>query len=466
MSSLDIDDYGTPYLPGYVMNVRRLLILSGLTAIVGAGSWFTWRWYSTPSLPEIPLSGANKPLVEAIEEAKQEVRLKPRLGATWGKLAKILVANGFREPALICFTHAARFDKTNPRWPYLQGVESLKCDTLQGIALLRQSLALARNPDERAVILFRLSSAHIEFGQLEEAQLDLQLLGQLEPEDPRVHYGLGLLHIARDDWTGAREHLSKLTDNPLARKQACTLLATFPDGDRDLARTYLKMTERLPPDLPWPDPFVGEMSLYKVNREDRIEEFWVLDRQGRSQDAIEHLRKYVGEFPSVESCFTLGFALYKKNDFQEAAEAFRAAIGFDPRNAKSHYLLGAALFGLGEKCLREPNGGSRAMELFLQATASEDKALALQNNLGYAHLIRGRALGYLGRTEESLKSLREALACQPESADIHESLGVALANSGEVREALTHLENAARLAGPNDARPRELLEKWRTKVAQ
>jgi tetratricopeptide (TPR) repeat protein len=446
------------------LTIRKLLIAASAIAILGGGGWFGWRWYSTPSIPDIPLTGADKPVVAVIEEAKQEVRKQPRSGAAWGKLGKVLAVNGYREPAILCFTHAAKFDRNNPRWPYLRGVELLKGDPHRGIVLLRQALTLARNPEERATILFRLSTVLIEEGQLDEAQQNLESLNKLDPEGTRVIYGLGLLAIGRQDWTGARNYLCQLNENPTARKRACTLLATLPNMNPDQARMYQQMIARLPDDLPWSDPFVGEMSLYKVNRVDRIEEYWELERQGRREEAIERLRSFVVESPSLEACSTLGFALYKMNEFQDAAEAFRAAIGFNSQNASSHYLLGASLFGLGEKKLRENGGENTGMELFRQAITAEDQALALQNNLGYAHLIRGRALGYLGRTDESLKALRQAVLCQPESAEIHESLGLALANSGQVREALTHLENAARLASPNDPRPRELLEKWRAKA--
>src|SRR5580692_436570 len=102
------------------MKLRKPLILTGIITILGAGAWFGWRWYSTPSLPDIPLTGADKPVVDAIEEAKKEVRHQPRSGATWGKLAKVLAVNGYRVPAIQCFAQAARLDRNNPCWPYLQ----------------------------------------------------------------------------------------------------------------------------------------------------------------------------------------------------------------------------------------------------------------------------------------------------------------------------------------------------------
>jgi tetratricopeptide (TPR) repeat protein len=89
--------------------------------------------------------------------------------------------------------------------------------------------------------------------------------------------------------------------------------------------------------------------------------------------------------------------------------------------------------------------------------------VALQSDFGYAHLTRGQALKQLGRTDESLRAFRQALLCRPEFADMHLALGEALAESGKVSEGLEHLQNAARHAPPDDARPREALKKWQAK---
>src|SRR5579872_1543358 len=83
--------------PRDVMKIRTLSFTFSLLVVLGGGIWFGWRWYSTPRFPEIPLSGADQALIEAIESAKQEVRQQPRSGGSWGKLAKVLAVNGYRE---------------------------------------------------------------------------------------------------------------------------------------------------------------------------------------------------------------------------------------------------------------------------------------------------------------------------------------------------------------------------------
>jgi tetratricopeptide (TPR) repeat protein len=113
---------------------------------------------------------------------------------------------------------------------------------------------------------------------------------------------------------------------------------------------------------------------------------------------------------------------------------------------------------------REVGSKAAALESFRQSLAAEDVALALQGEHAHAHMTRGQALIYLGRTDEGLQALRQAVATRPEIAALHLALGDALAEAGQVREGLEHLENAARLAEPNDPRARDGLMKWRPKL--
>jgi tetratricopeptide (TPR) repeat protein len=446
------------------MKVRKLRSGLVLAALVGLVGWFGWRWYTTPVPPRISLDGVNKERAEKVEQALEEVRRHPRSGKHWGELSRVLLANGFAEESIPCFAHAQRFDPREPRWPYFQGALRLLHGHRDGFAKLREALALARSSRERGPILFQLSIALVEDGQLDEAQQRLKELSEIGWDPAAVDFGLGLLALGREDRAAAVTHLSRITENPSARNRACSLLAGLIEGNEELAQDYRRRAEQLPDDQPWPGSFESELQRYRVEPVRRLARSDELEAEGRHEEAIILLREFVEHSPDEAACFTLGFALFKANRFEEAERALRQAIGFNPRNAKAHLFLGVSLLQIGEKRYQDADGKEQALELFRQAVLAEDKALALQNDIADAHLTRGRALKYLGRTDESLAALRQAVLVGSEHAEMHQALGEALAEVGQLREALEHLENAVRVAKPQDPRPREVLQKWRAKA--
>jgi tetratricopeptide (TPR) repeat protein len=443
------------------MKTRKLLIGLLLAAALATGGWLGWRWYTTPVPPEVPLGGADKEVARAVEEARQEVRRQPRSAAAWGKLGMVLGANDYGDPAVTCFEQAERLDPADPRWPYLRAVRLMAGDSRQGVVLLRRALGLARAPEQRAAILFRLALALVRDDELDEADRLLAALAEIDGDGLRVHFGLGMLAAAREDRAAAREHLAALTESPFARKQACAVLARLTDVDAELARASEARAAELPVDIPWPDAITGEMIQYAVDRKRQLRQATDLQQQGRLAEALALLRQLAAESPSPAVYSVLALTLLQMNQLVEAAEAVRTWISFDPQNAQPHYLLGTILVARGEKKSREPGGRQAAGELFRQAVAAEDAALAIKGDHGYAHLTRGKALLGLGRTAEGIAALRQALLCQPEYADMHLALGEALAQAGQTAEALAHLEDAARLAKPDDPRPRQALDRWR-----
>lgn len=446
--------------------MNRKLVFSGtaLLGLLAAALWFGWRWQTTPTPPEVHFAGVDSAVVEVVQAALQDVRRQPRSGEAWGKLAMVLAAHDFSAEAVACYAHAERFAPADPRWPYLQGVLLLARSPRDGIPLLRKALRLADAPEERSVIEFRLALVLIEDGQLTEAEARLDALRRREPDSPRIHYGLGLLGAACGDWATARTHLGIVADQGLGAKKACTILATLPDVTTEEARAFAERAEGMPQDFPWPDPFEAEVRHCKVDRMIRIAQFRELERQGRLPEAIAFLRQFAAQSPDAEVCYILGYTLCDQSEFEEAAEVLRQVIRIDPRNVKACYFLGAALLRSGEQALAAPDGRDKARKFFQEAVAAEDRTIALQSDHGYAHLNRGRALMLLGRTDEALRALRQALLCRPEFADMHLALGEALAEAGQLTKALEHLENAARLAAPIDRRAQEALKKWRTKA--
>ncbi len=443
----------------------RFTWLAAAVVAVAVGAWLGWRWYSTPEPPYISLEGVQKEIAQAVEAAAAEVRQAPRSGTAWGKLGMVLQAHGFDEQVSACYRNAERFDPANPRWPYLLGLRLLEGNRDESLALFRQALSRAQTAEQRAVIQFRLAQLLIEDRRLEEAETYLQALRQVDSEAPRFHFAMALLAAARNDRPAARSHLLALTEVPFARRQAFGLLATMADDD-EAVRKFTEHAAKLPRDEPWPDVFEAEGSRHKVDRLVRIARFWDLSKQGRHDEALDYLRAYVAQKRDGEVAFLLAGQLLARNQLDEAEQAFRDTLRDDPANAKAYLFLGEILCQKGEKLFAEAANRERALDLYREAVAVEDQALALEPGFGMAHLARGRALRRLGRTDEAVLALRAALLSQPQVADVHLLLGLTLAESGQTAEGLQHLEHAAELASPNDPGPRAALEKWRAKAAE
>ncbi len=446
------------------MKYRKLLIGSIVVALAAAAAWLAWDKLTRPVPPAVALDGVSPDTAHVVSKALDEVRRRPRSRDAWSELSMALMANGFFKQAMLCFVQVERLDPAEPRWPYFQGALMLMYGNRDGFPKLRRALDLTRSPEERAAVLFQLALALIEDGQLDEAEEHLGELRRIEEDSPGVHLGLGLLAHGRDDRALARAHLSRLTEHPSARKKVCALLAGLNADNDKLARSYRQQAGQFPDDQPWATSFDNDLKAYRPEPVRPLAPYYELEAQGRGREAVEYLRDYAARSPNEEVCFTLGFALFRMNQFEEAAEEFRRATGYNPRNAKAHLFMANALYLWGEQRHRQPDGKGPALELFQKAVAAADQALGLQWDLPHAHMIRGQALKHLGRIEESLQALREAVVVGSESAEFHVALGEGLAEAGQLPEALQHLENAVQLARPDDPRPRAALEKWRAKA--
>ncbi len=76
-----------------------------------------------------------------------------------------------------------------------------------------------------------------------------------------------------------------------------------------------------------------------------------------------------------------------------------------------------------------------------KAVQAYDQALALEPEYPDAHLYRGGALLYLGRSDEGLKAIERAIDLRPDYMEAHSALGAALVGMGRYREGLEEIEN-------------------------
>jgi Flp pilus assembly protein TadD len=86
-----------------------------------------------------------------------------------------------------------------------------------------------------------------------------------------------------------------------------------------------------------------------------------------------------------------------------------------------------------------------------EAIAHYQKTLALQPDCADAHNNLGIALLQQGRMNEAIGHFQKAVEIQPDYADAHNNLGYLLLQTGHARDATAHLETALKLQ-PDNAR--------------
>jgi Tfp pilus assembly protein PilF len=167
---------------------------------------------------------------------------------------------------------------------------------------------------------------------------------------------------------------------------------------------------------------------------------------------------------TAEDHYKRGLSLQTPDSYDQALEAFDAAIAIDPGYAEAHNCRGIALVGLQRS--NEALGSFRNalalkpdyaechnnLGIVLQdlghpddAIASFDKAIALKPNNARVHNNRGTALGDLQRTNEALSSYDKAIALNPSYAEAFYNRGMALHDLVRFDDALANFDHAIAL---------------------
>jgi eukaryotic-like serine/threonine-protein kinase len=127
-----------------------------------------------------------------------------------------------------------------------------------------------------------------------------------------------------------------------------------------------------------------------------------------------------------------------RDSIERAIAAFEDATRHDPDYALAWAALGGA-YGLKGSFLSLPEMLHRAMEI-------ETRALSIDPELADAHSWLGTALLALGRTDEAIAEIREALRLEPDNAQAHQGLARAYwVGKGDFAAAIPLFERAITL---------------------
>jgi tetratricopeptide (TPR) repeat protein len=136
--------------------------------------------------------------------------------------------------------------------------------------------------------------------------------------------------------------------------------------------------------------------------------------------------------------FLYGEALMKeRNDWEGAAEAFRAELAIDPNHYESNLLLGTLL--------REGGQPEEALARLEHAYRLRGDDLAVRFSLGAAYLAAGRL-------EEARRLLEEVAAAAPGHLPTQMQLAMLYAKLGRPEDAARARANVVRLTKEADSR--------------
>jgi len=442
--------------------MRRALVFGGI-AVAAVATATVWWWMHPNIPPKMPpeVTIDDSVLAGAIDKLRANVIAQPQDPAAWGQLGQTLIANGILEPAGECFREAGRLAPQDPQWPYLEGVSLLLRDPVAAIPCWQRA-AECPGDDERALTA-RLRWGEVLLANDRQKEAEDMFRGVLNhhPQNVRAHFGLGLLATTRNDSKSGVEHLLKCVENTSARRKALATLAELytSQGKAAEAAEFARKAEGLPPDQEWPDPILEETISCVIGRESLFVQAEKQQQQGDTRQAILMFLEVIHRYPDEARAYVkLGMLQAEIGEYRDAEDALRTGLAMAPDLVQGHFFLAVAQFHQAERAGLTSSTGKEKLQ---GAVTSARKTISLKPDHGFAHLYLGLALKHLGQKSEALAALREAVHCTPDATDPHLHLGQALWEEGQMKEGLAELEIAARIASPNDKRPRAALDRVR-----
>ena len=156
-----------------------------------------------------------------------------------------------------------------------------------------------------------------------------------------------------------------------------------------------------------------------------------LDELKNATGAIAQFRAAVKADPTMPDVhFGLGYLLWVKLQYEDAASEFRAEIKNNPNHAQALAYLADV-----EIHMSHPETAAPLLE----------KALKIDSGLGQAHLDMGILDADAGRNDDALRELKVAAKLMPDDVDVHWRLGRLYRTMGDREESIAELDKARKL---------------------
>jgi len=354
---------------------------------------------------------------KAAQYLQRAVALLPHRADVQAKYADVLSHLGRHGEAVASYQMAVTLEPKSLQWRALLAETKMKAKDYDGA--IKEYRAMLKVAPHSAAVYANLAKA---YGALHDVTQEVENYRQavrLEPRNPTLHYNLGVALERAGKWGEAR-------------------------------KAYRRVLELSPGD---PDAL-----LRLAEGEAKAKEF---------KQAAQYYEQLMRKKPGNVQVITNAAAVYEDlHQLPRAAKLYEQALKLGSKDEQLYYRL----FDLYEKMGRKRDAAN-ALERFIrvrpQAKAMNtladyylrekryDEAIALGKKIvarypkqaaGYVGLAR--AYGQLGKTDEEIASLREALKYEREDDTIYLALGQAYEKKGLYEEALKAYQTAFEL-NPN-----------------
>ena len=143
-----------------------------------------------------------------------------------------------------------------------------------------------------------------------------------------------------------------------------------------------------------------------------------------------------------------GKQLYREDQDDAAAEAFKQAVDLDPDLAEAHFRLGLSYEAL--------NKAEEAEAEYKKAVETYKKYLNSNADDAEAHYNLGQTYANLHQYSEAIREYRQAVRLKDNDADIYYDLGVALTKLAQYSEAASAFSKSLEI-DPNNYRAEDAL---------
>jgi tetratricopeptide (TPR) repeat protein len=168
-----------------------------------------------------------------------------------------------------------------------------------------------------------------------------------------------------------------------------------------------------------------------------------LSNEGKDDEAIAKFTEVATTVPDCAECFAnIGTVQTKQKKYDEAEASFKKAIAMKPDFAEAYNGL-ANLYNVEKKFDLAAEAGKKAMEL---ATATPAGGAAAGAPSASAAFNQGVILWNANKYPEAKTQFEAAIKADPNMAEAHYWLGMALVNGGDMAGAKPHFETYIKLA--------------------